>query len=195
MVGCESLNILDIIADVGPQQCQAVLETFECPLNLDVERFAKEQAVDFACKHLAITYLVVAKEGLQSCLLGYYALTMKFVNVKLDILSNSLCKKISKFAQFNQDTQEYMLAMPLIAQLGKNYNPALPICISGSKILELALDTVNHVERLIGGKTVYIECAQQPKLHDFYSQAGFVEFGHRPSLTTQEELVQMFKYL
>ena len=53
-------------------------------------------------------------------------------------------------------------------------------------------------QNIIGGKTVYIECVDNPKLYDFYGQNGFYEFGKREK--ESEELlegnyfVQMLKY-
>ena len=53
------------------------------------------------------------------------------------------------------------------------------------------------MEYLIGGKTVYIECSNQPKLFDFYSAAGFLAFDKRAkqgSVDEDDVLVQMLKY-
>lgn len=64
-----------------------------------------------------------------------------------------------------------MVSMPLIAQLGMEY--------------------------LIGGKTVYIECNNQPKLFDFYFASGFLAFDKRSkqgSVDENDVLVQMLKY-
>lgn len=87
--------------------------------------------------------------------------------------------------------------MPLIAQLGRNFNPNLPLSISGSDLLSMALQRVLDVEHLIGGKTVYIECNNQLKLFDFYSAAGFLAFDKRNrqgSIDENDVLVQMLKY-
>jgi len=72
-----------------------------------------------------------------------------------------------------------MVSMPLIAQLGRNFNSNLPFGISGSDLLSMALQRVLDVEYVIGGKTVYIECNNQPKLFDFYSSSGFLAFDKR----------------
>lgn len=65
--------------------------------------------------------------------------------------------------------------------------------------MELALERVLEIEHLIGGKTVYIECNNQPKLFNFYSATGFSPFGERTRQTdylndTDNILVQMLKY-
>ncbi|HBF3466448.1 TPA: N-acetyltransferase, partial [Clostridioides difficile] len=53
----------------------------------------------------------------------------------------------------------------------------------------------------MGGKIVYLECEDKPKLIEFYKDNGFVDFGKR-SLDKDETdsldgdyLVQMLKYL
>ena len=71
--------------------------------------------------------------------------------------------------------------------------------MSGSDLLEMALERVLEVEHLIGGKTVYIECNNQPKLFDFYSATGFIPFDERIRQTDDADdndrvLVQMLKY-
>lgn len=52
-------------------------------------------------------------------------------------------------------------------------------------------------EYVIGGKTVYIECNNQPKLFDFYSSSGFLAFDKRNrqgSVNENDVLIQMLKY-
>jgi len=179
----------------GEDSCQALLDTFCCPLNLDVEHFVKTQAINFAKQMVTITHLIIYNDDSGQCLLGYYALANKFVNVGQEHLSNTIIKKISKFARYDKDTQCYQVAMPLIAQLGKNFAPDLPYAISGRELLDLALDRVIEAERILGGKTVYLECNGEPKLRDFYSKSDFQVFGTRPSTTDNgETLVQMIKY-
>ena len=57
------------------------------------------------------------------------------------------------------------------------------------------------MQALVGGKFVYLECEEKPKLIDFYKSNGFVEFGRRAleideiDDTSQISLVQLLKYL
>ena len=69
-----------------------------------------------------------------------------------------------------------MESMPLIAQLGKNFYTNFPMKMASADLFEMALDRVLEVVHLIGGKTVYIECNNHPKLFDFYSSTGFFQF-------------------
>ena len=47
---------------LGEAKLVQLLSEFSCPLNPDVERFLKKQAIDFAKKHQAVTYLVLSLE-------------------------------------------------------------------------------------------------------------------------------------
>lgn len=62
----------------------------------------------------------------------------------------------------------------------------------------MACSKVQEAQFIIGGKTVYIECASNPKLYDFYSSSQFVQFGQRDRDTDEivesTVLVQMLKY-
>ncbi len=40
------------------QMIRQLFSEFSCPLNPDVERFLKEQSIEFAKKHQAVTYLI-----------------------------------------------------------------------------------------------------------------------------------------
>ena len=88
--------------------------------------------------------------------------------------------------------------MPLIAQLGRNFNPGLSASISGQELLAFVCEKVREAQFIIGGKAVYIECASNPKLYDFYSAAQFIQFGQRErdidEIAESTTLVQMLKY-
>lgn len=192
-------NIIDLLDYAGKDICQDILSTFICPLNPDVESFLRTKATPFARQRIAISYLVFRQQDNQQYLIGYYTLANKFICVSSNSLSNTLKKKISKFSQYDPDTEQFMMPIPLIAQLGKNFNPALPFHMTGSDLLHLALKRVFEIERLIGGKTVYVECNNQPRLFEFYSSAGFFQFNTRIRTTavpneTNPVLIQMLKY-
>lgn len=68
------LNIREYLENedkrLGEETLVQLLSEFSCPLNPDVERFLKEQAIDFVKKHQAVTYLVLSLEDAE--LLGYF---------------------------------------------------------------------------------------------------------------------------
>lgn len=199
MPAYKQLNILDMLDMYGEVSCKEILSSFICPLNLDVEDFIHNKAIDFAKQRIAITFLVFRETPKGNVLAGYYTLANKFVAVSADLLSKTLQKRISKFSQFDTILGRYLISMPLIAQLGKNYSDtAKEFSIDGETLLGLACQNIHEVQRIVGGKTTYIECASNPKLFDFYSKHGFVQFGQREKekeeLADNPILVQMLKY-
>ena len=199
MINYVQMNILDMLATIGENTCQSILSSFVCPLNPDVEDFIHTKAIPFAKQRIAVSYLVFAEQNGQNYFMGYYTLANKFVCVNSSALSKTMQKKIAKFSQYDPASERFMVSMPLIAQLGKNFNSALPMKMAGSDLLEMALERVLEIEHLIGGKTVYIECNNQPKLFDFYSATGFIPFDERIRQTDDIDdndrvLVQMLKY-
>ena len=78
------------------------------------------------------------------------------------------------------------------------FNPALSASIPGQELLSIACSKVREAQFIIGGKAVYIECASNPKLYNFYSASQFVQFGQRERDTDEIAespiLVQMLKY-
>lgn len=199
MINYMQTNILDMLEYIGEDNCQKILSTFVCPLNPDVEDFIHAKAIPFAKQKIAISYLVFTEQNNQRYFVGYYTLANKFICVNNSSLSRTMQKKISKFSQYDPASDRFLVSMPLIAQLGKNFNTTLPIQMAGADLLEMALERVLEVEHLIGGKTVYIECNNQPKLFDFYSATGFFPFDERIRQTDDPNdndnvLIQMLKY-
>ena len=198
MVEYVQINLLDMLETLGEDECSRVLSPFVCPLNSDVEDFAHSRAIEFAKQRIAITYLVFAYQGDEAYFAGYYAIANKFISILGSVLSKTMQRKIRKFSQYDARLQRYMISMPLIAQLGKNYADYLPVQVLGSDLLAMALERVKEVEHLIGGKTVYIECNNQPKLHEFYSRKGFIAFNERLKEKSKDGdesdvLIQMLK--
>ncbi|MDE6635739.1 MAG: N-acetyltransferase [Lachnospiraceae bacterium] len=195
----KQINILDMLDMYGEDSCKEILSTFICPLNIDVADFIHNKAIEFAKQRIAITFLVFRETEKGNVLTGYYTLANKFVAVSADMLSKTLKKRITKFSQYDAVLDRYLISMPLIAQLGKNYsNTAKEYPISGSDLLDLACQNIKKVQHIIGGKTTYIECASNLKLCEFYSTHDFVPFGKRErennELADNPVLVQMLRY-
>lgn len=185
-----SVNILDMLKYLGEDACKRILSSFSCEINPSIEKFLKENAIDFAKQKIAITYIVFD----QDYIVGYYTISNRILFIDKDSVSNSIKKKITKFSQDGTNSQYLALPMPLIAQLGKNLNPNISTKISGKNLLNMALQEVLQIEYLLGGKTVYLECDENEKLLDFYSSQGFSRVNKRVT-KSGESLIQMFKIL
>lgn len=192
-------NILDILKKDGEYKCQNILSTFTSPLNKDVENFLHYKAISFARQHLSITFLVFLKTKNFLLFVGYYTLANKFVSIPESMLSKTMQKRISKFSQYDDNLKQHLISMPLIAQLGKNFAYSKQDTnFSGTDLLTLACDRVCQAQRLIGGKTTYIECSSNPYLQTFYSNHDFCIFGQRSIVEKEAHnsttLTQMIKY-
>lgn len=52
------VNLLDMIARLGREEVEAFLHTFSCPLNVEVESFLWNKAIDFSLQKISVTHLV-----------------------------------------------------------------------------------------------------------------------------------------
>ena len=202
MSGYIGMNLMDVIDQIGEEATQSLLSDFSCPLNKDVEYFLKNTAIEFSKQRISSTFLVMASYKKEYVLVGYFTLANKvFVLTKNSVPSNRWKKRLSKFCSFDPEVKRYILPVPLIGQLGKNYAKSYNKLISGDELLKLALDKVKEMQLLVGGRLVYLECEDIPRLVDFYSSNGFVNFGKREldrdetEMISGEYLLQMLKYL
>ncbi len=90
------LNIRDYLENddgrLGEDKLLQFLSGFSCPLNKDVERFLKQQSVEFAKKQQAVTYLVLSLEDAE--LLGYFSITIKPLVVRAEPFSNAVKRQL-----------------------------------------------------------------------------------------------------
>lgn len=194
------VNILDILdresGTYNRQGLDDALNGFRCSKNSDVERFLKQNAVDFAKKYQAITYLVT--ESGRWLLAGYYALTTKAITVNAANISKTVAKRLNRMSDFDEIHQTYTVPAFLIAQLGKNEAVAKEHSIAGSSLLQLAENTVLSARRIIAGVMVFLEANDEPKLRQFYEANGYSKFGTRETVQKNGQphlLIQYMKLL
>lgn len=180
MIGFSEINLINFINTLEEEKVKNILLEFKSPLNKDIEGFLHNKAIEFCKQGIAHTHLIFASYKNELVLVGYYTLSNKYVPISKKQLSNTLRKKLSKFGQYNPDTKQLYISMPLIAQLGKNYNKTYNKLITGDEILKRACDNIRKIQSIVGGKYVYLECEDKSKLIEFYETNGFVSFGSRP---------------
>ena len=192
------LNIREYLASgdkrLGEDKLVQLLSEFSCPLNPDVERFLKQQAIDFAKKHQAVTYLLLSLEDAE--LLGYFSITIKPLIVKAEPFSNTAKRKLARFSEIDKSEQTYNLAAYLIAQLGKNFKAKGRI--TGQELLEAAIRQTQILQYQVGGMVAFVEAENKEKLLYFYENYGFKRFDTRQTVssgTESHELVQLLKLL
>ena len=179
MSGYIGINLKDILSEetLGENAAKAILSSFSCPQNPDVEHFLHHTAIEFSKQSISSTYLIMASYKEEYVLVGYFTLANKIFCIDKDSLPNKTWKKrMAKFGQFDKGIQRYTISAPLIGQLGKNFTNGYNKLITGDELLKLALDKVREMQNIVGGRIVYLECEQKERLIDFYSQNGFVNF-------------------
>lgn len=184
------IELLEMIR-INPEKesgLRKVISNFYCSKNQDIENFLKKgtrghysTAVMLEEKEITRTYFVINNEIFEQKkeILGYFSVTLKTVEFA-DNISRGKIKKIDGISGTRDSTVVY-----LIAQLGKNDLHSDKI--DGSEILNLAINTIEQSKRLVGGRTIMVECENVPSLIDFYKKNGF-EF-----LQQNKELLQFIK--
>ena len=200
MTGYKIVNLKMMLNSLGEERTKELLSSFSCPLNADVETFFRRKSIDFSKQGFSQTHIVYASYKDKPEIVGYFTLANKYITVSSEKISNTLRRRINKFATFDRNIKAYSLSAPLIAQLGKNYTNGLNQLITGDELLKLACDKVSHIQFDLGGKFVYLECEDKQKLLEFYSSNGFCEFDRRfldcdETGIDGDYLVQMLKYI
>lgn len=201
MTGYNVIHLQDMISELGEDRVKSMLLDFVCPLSKDVEFFLHNKAIEFSKQSLSQTFLVYGSYKGEPKILGYFTLANKVVVIYPSSLTNSLQKKINKFATYDYATKNKMIPSFLIAQLGKNFLIDDGKQIKGEELIGMAINKVESVQRIVGGKVVYLECSNKKELLDFYTKYGFKEFGRRvvekdeEEMFQETELIQLLKYL
>lgn len=124
---------------------------------------------------------------------------MKPISIRAANISKTMVKKISRLSILDNDTQSYNTAAYLIAQLGKNYSLPKDKQISGSVLLEFALDTISSLKYSVGGIIEFLECEDNDFLLQFYTQNHFKPFDIRITTPIHDEsphkLHQLLKFI
>ena len=160
---------------LGEDELQQVLSEFSCEKNTDVERFLKEQSIEFTKKNQSVTYLVFANKD--AALVGYFTLTIKPISVNAENFSNTMKRKIARVSELDAENGTYTLSAYLIAQMGKNFSNDANERITGEQLMWAALDTIKELQYMAGGMVIFLETENNEKLMKFYEEKnGFKHF-------------------
>lgn len=193
----------DMIEEFGEKETRNLLSDFSCPKNKDVETFLRSKSIVMSKGGIAQTHLVFVQHEGKNCLVGYFALAVKSFEIDFTgrNLSHRMRGRLHNFATYDKGRKVNRISAILIGQLGKNYFNNYNKLIKGKDLLDLACMQVKEAQKIAGGKVVYLECEDKPRLVQFYEKNGFINFGKR-SLDRDEKdemrgryLLQMLKYL
>ena len=194
---CIAVNIQDILISAGEESLRAILSSFVCPQNKEIEEFVQKNSIDFARRKLSVTYLILQKEDCITRLLGIFTLTHKSVQVSAEKISGTVRKKMSRYSRLDKNTGEFNVSAFLIAQFGKNYGVETVGKITGNEMMARALEILSRVQYEIGGGIVYLECEDRKKLLDFYQneENRFRIFSERESDMEDIKYIQLMRII
>lgn len=163
------MNLAELIRVIGEDEVKSILSSFMCPLNQDVEDFLRNKAIVFSARSFAKTNLVFWETDDRSTreLVGYYAITSKVIRVERGSVNSKEARKLREHGIFDDRTNQYMVSAPLIGQLGKNFANGNDCLVSGSDLLQMAIEKVRLIQNEVGGRFVYLECEDEEKLIHF----------------------------
>lgn len=195
------IKLEDMIKELGESSVKSILSSFSSPKNVDVQDFIRNKALVFSNQSLSKTVLIywVSHDRTEKYLVGYYTLAHKIINIEHDVLSRKMGQRLFRYGTYNQEKRIHTIPAILIGQLSKNFDSGNEYLISGSDLLQMALNRIREIQAEIGGRLVFLECEDDPKLLDFYTKNGFVKCGKR-SLDRDESgingkyLIQMIMY-
>lgn len=175
------LNLSDMLEELGEDRVKEILSSFSCSMNADVENFLRYKAIEFSKRGFAKTHIVYweTEDKKENAFVGYYTITSKFITIERNVVNSREARKLREHGVFNEKTNDYTIAAPLIAQLGKNYTDGNDSLITGDDLLHLAMEKVRKVQNEIGGRFAYLECEEKEKLTKFYERNNFKFFGKR----------------
>lgn len=180
--------------EFGEEELLRLLSEFSCDKNMDVERFLKEQSVEFTKKNQSVTYLVFTNED--ASLVGYFTITIKPISINADSFSNTMKRKIARVSELDETHGIYTLSAYLIAQLGKNFSSNVRKRVTGEQLLQAALDTIKELQYMAGGMVVFLEADDNKKLIEFYEEKnGFKRFAAKEVKSGTEDVHTLIQFL
>jgi hypothetical protein len=183
--------------ELGEEELQQLLSEFSCEKNPDVERFLKQQSIEFTKKHQSVTYLVFSNED--ASLVGYFTLAIKPISIDASGFSNTIKRKIARVSELDETNGTYTLSAYLVAQLGKNFTDKANDKVTGEQLLQAAVDTIKELQYMAGGMVIFLEAENEEKLMEFYEvKNGFKRFDTKEVKTGTADahtLIQLLKVM
>lgn len=194
-------NILDLVEESGEESIKEFVSLFSCEremeggkvsLNPDIERFLKDNAIQFARQKISVSYLVLDEDDGE--ILGYFTIAHKALELPSTGLSNGVRKKMQRYSQLNAVTDSYTISAFLIAQFGKNYAVENGKRISGKDLMQYVYSELTDIQHRMGGGIIYLDCEADASLISFYENENFRLFGERISEKDNKRYLQYMRF-
>ena len=165
-----------------------VISNFKCVKDNDIEEFLHNKAILFNRKGKSKTHFILDQEALENGkieIVAYFSLAIHLLRIP-EGTSASQIKRLDGL--YTRRGSEPITEIPsfLIGQLAKN--DTYTNGIAGNMLLEYALSVISAAEEFVGGRVVYIECRNIPKIIEFYESNGFKVLRKDPD----DGLIQMY---
>ena len=193
MSNFEVINILDMIESVGEDATKLILSEFSCSRNKEIERFVRQNAVEFAKKKMSVTYLVYDENV---SLAAIFTLAHKALEISDAGLSETVRKKLRRFSNLDKSKDSYNVSAFLIGQFGKNDNYSGEV-LNGVNLMDFTFGVLLKVQHDIGSSIVYLDCEENEKLLNFYTKEPnlFRPFGDTYSEIDNTKYIQLLKFI
>ena len=151
--------------DLGEDELRQLLSEFFCDKNPDVERFLKEQSIEFTKKNQSVTYVVFSNED--ASLVGYFTITIKPITVNAENFSNTMKRKIARVSELDEEngTLGGTLSINECFFVDKKKNRKVCSYIKGY--------CTGVIETLLGDIDVELTCVTCPMKNKFKSECVF----------------------
>lgn len=169
-------------------QVKALLLSFKCSYDPDIENFLHNRAIDFEKSAKARTYLL-CDDGMK--ILAYFALSLK-VLILPEEMSVRGRKEYDGFSGKIHGQPVREIPCYLIGQLARDDDTNRD-SLTGSVIMDAAMSIITASFNGVGGRWVIIECHNTQPLIDFYEKNAFRFIMERPS--EDVPMVQMIRKL
>jgi hypothetical protein len=150
-----TILLSDILEELGEEKAKSILSNYLCPLNEDIETFLVRKAIDFNKKSISSTHLVFSQLESGVILVGYFTLTLKCTSIPIKNISKTFEKTLLRFGLRLDGDSHIQIALPLIAQFGKNYANNYNELISGEELMKIVIDKIRQAQLILGGKLVF----------------------------------------
>lgn len=173
-------TLIDLTED-DPSLLNQILQGFHCEKDRDIEYFLHNRAVDFEQLSKSRTCLICDEEQIANpdfsldCLTvyGYVSLALKVLSVPEET-SNRVRKELDGLSAKIHNEPIGDFPCYLIGQLSRN--SCVPRqTIAGADLIQIACDIIAAAVEAVGGRYIMIECHDDEKLLQFYSDNQFKE--------------------
>ena len=152
--------------------CEIASQKISFGQNIDMQSYLECDALVMELSNRSKNFIVVNADNFEETeeWLGLITLTLKVFDIsEIDVQTKKELLMTGKSAK----NIEHIPGI-LIAQLGKNTlfdNP-----IKGRDLLRLTLEMIVTAQSFIGGKMVFLDSVNNPKIINLYKSFGFVEY-------------------